>query len=535
MKSFYSILAASVLSLIALAGCEDPLDLAPLGELNSETFYNSEKDFEAASLAPYSTLLNLYFDQGGSGWFQPQLIPDDDVRNPLGSNSNEEFVWLATNGNFESVWNNSYVGIMRANVILDRLPEAKGFANESSKPRFEAEARFIRAYFYFVLARNFGNVPLVKEVVTSVSESRIGNSQPGEVWDFIEEDLEFAKANLPGEWDDANVGRATKWAAAALLGKVELYRAQWENNQSKYTEAIAHLNEVVNSGQFQLMNDYGDNFREATENNAESIFEIQMTRGDFNPWLPTDFGLEGNQNVGAAGTGRKIFTGAACGPLGDCAPGANGAGYGSVHITEPLQNEFEENDPRIYYTFYREGEDYAGTPFNPAWSVTGATPAKYIRPFTTNDFPPNVSTNNERVIRYSDVLLMLAEAELLGNGNVARAAELINRVRERARNNYQIVNGEPAPEGLLPDRPAGASADQMVEWLMHERRVELALEVHRYDDLVRWHRAGLINIAQDIDFGNTIANQNWQEKHLLKPIPQRELDNNPNLTQNPGY
>src|SRR5690606_9846154 len=163
------------------------------------------------------------------------------------------------------------------------------------------------------------------------------------------------------------------------------------------------------------------------------------------------------------------------------------------------------------------------------------SPAKYIRPFIAEGNPPNVSTNNERVIRYADVLLMLAEAELLGNGNVPRAAELINMVRDRARNNYEIVYGTPAPAGTLPPRPDNVSVDQMFDWLMHERRVELALEVHRYDDLVRWHRAGLINIPTDVDFGNTLANQNWNERHLLKPIPQGELDNNQNLRQNPGY
>jgi starch-binding outer membrane protein, SusD/RagB family len=362
----------------------------------------------------------------------------------------------------------------------------------------------------------------------------VANSQPGEVWDLIEEDLRFAKANLPAQWDANNVGRATKWAAAGMLGKVRLYRAQWEGKPGKYAEAITEFNEIVNSGPFQLMADYGDNFRESHENNAESLFEIQMTRGDFNPWLPTDFGMEQNQNVGSAGSGRAIFMGAAC-HLGACAPGANAYGYGQVHITTSLQSAFEPGDPRRHHTYYNEGDDYAGTPFSSTWSITGATPSKYMRPFPIGHFPLNIITNNERILRYSDVLLMLAEAELLGNGNVARAAQLINQVRQRARGSYEAAYGEPAPEGILPDRPAGVGVDQMMRWLMHERRVELALEVHRYDDLVRWHRANLINIKQDVDFGNTIAQGAWDVRHLLKPVPQGELDNNANLVQNPGY
>ncbi|WP_020533087.1 RagB/SusD family nutrient uptake outer membrane protein [Flexithrix dorotheae] len=529
-KIKYSFLLLSCL--LVFSECEKRLDLSPLGELNSQTFYNTEKDFEAASLAPYSTLLNLYFDQNGRGWFKGILYPGDDVRNPQGSNAQEEFRWLPNDGEFNYLWNESYKGIMRANVIMDRLPLADGFSDEGNKARFEGEAKFLRAYFYFVLVRNYGEVPLVSEVVTSIEDSKIGNATFAELWDFIESDLKVGQENLPESWDADNVGRATSLAATALLGKVKLFRAQWEGNAAKYAEAATELNKLV--GKFSLMEDFGANFSENSENNAESVFEIQMTRGDFNPWLPTDFGLPQNQNVGAAGTGRKVFMGTSC-HNGNCAPGANSDGYGQVHITSSLQNEFEDGDPRIFHTFYQEGEDYAGAPYDPAWSITGASPAKYLRPFVTGQFPPNWSGNNERVIRYADVLLMLAEAELLGNGNVARAAELINMVRERARNNYEIVNGDPAPADLLPARSAAVDQNQMFQWLMHERRVELALECHRYDDLVRWHRANLINIKTDIDFGNTLAQQNWEPKHLIKPIPQSEIDNNGNLKQNIEY
>ncbi len=534
MKRYIKITASWMIGLLTFSECNDKLDLLPVGELNSESFYNNEKDFEAASLAPYSTLLNFYFNQDGSGWLRPVLYPDDDVRNPQGNNSIEEFIWLPNNGDFNFIWENSYKGILRANVVISQLTEATGFADETTKARFEAEAKFIRAYLYFILARNFGNVPLVTSVITTIADTRVGNSAPGEVWDLIETDLDYAANNLPEKWDQENTGRATRYASLALLGKVQIFRAQWFGNEVKYGEAITNLEAVVNSGQYSLTENYSDNFDEEHENNPESVFEIQMTRGDFNPWLPTDSGLAGNENVGAAGTGRRIFTAAGCNQ-GNCAPGGNVDGYGNVHITNSLKNEFEENDPRIYHTFYREGDMYAGEPYSPAWSITGATPAKYVRPFSTGGFPPNISTNNERVIRYADVLLMLAEAQLLGNGNVARAAELINQVRERARNNYQIVYGEASPANLLPERPATATVEQMHEWLRHERRVELALEVHRYDDLIRWHRAGIINIAVDVDFGNTLANQNWNERHLLKPIPQGEIDNNPNLKQNPNY
>jgi starch-binding outer membrane protein, SusD/RagB family len=208
----------------------------------------------------------------------------------------------------------------------------------------------------------------------------------------------------------------------------------------------------------------------------------------------------------------------------NCAPGANGLGYGNIHITTTLQEEFEENDPRKPFTFFTEGQDYFGTPYSPDWSITGATPSKYLLNYITYPQPP-AGSNNERIIRLADVFLMLAEAELLGNNNVARAAELINLVRRRA---------DPSGD-KLPDRSATASQEEMWDFLMHERRVELALEGHRYDDLVRWHNAGLINIGTDINFGSTLANQNWEVRHLLKPFPQREIDLIQELVQNPGY
>lgn len=526
MKRLMSILVISF-SLI-FTDCNDQLDLKPLGQLDESTYYQTEKDFEAASLSPYSTLLNLYYDQSGLGWYQAVLFPDDDVQPPHNSNNDQEdFNWNTNNGQFYYLWKEFYKGIQRANVIIDRLPEAKGFADESKKLRFEAEARFLRAYFHFLLAINFGNAPVSMEYIASLEESRKPNSQPGEIWNAVITDLEFAQSNLPESWNANNVGRATSGAATALLGKTYLYRAQWEGNDADYDNAITEFNKLI--GKYSLIPNYGNNFSINAENNAESVFEIQFTRGDFNPWLPTDFALAEDQNIGAAGTGRLVFWRPACGPAGNtaCAPGANGLGYGQVHVTSTLQAEYETNDPRRAETIYIDGDVFAdGQNFSSTWSVTGSTPAKYVKQEDLAfRFPLNWSGNNDRIIRYADVLLMLAEARLLGNADVAGAASLINQVRRRA-----------DPGGtILPDRPAGATVDEMFDFLMHERRIELALEGHRYFDLVRWHRAGLIDIATDIDFGRTTPNQRWSTKNLVKPIPQRELDLNQNLQQHPEY
>jgi hypothetical protein len=518
--------------LITLTVCKDILDTQPLGSLTDQTFYQTEKDFDAATLAPYSTMLNLTYDQNGSGWWNGFLKPSDDVQFRDPNDANDVFNWLPTNNDFAWVWAQAYKGIMRANIVLDALPKASGFADATKKPRYEAEAKFMRAWWYFLLARNWGNVPILTSVPSSVGATMVGNSNPGEVWDLMESDLTFATQNLPANYGSEK-GRATKYTAFALLGKVQLYRAQWFSQQAKYQDAIKNLSAVVSSGVFSLMPNYADNFRESAENNAESLFEEQDTEGDnINAWGTTDTG-------GRAGHAWNIFVSPSCyyGAGGECAPKAWGEGYGQVDITASLAAEFEPNDPRSYWTMYSAGEDYGGTLYKATWSRTGHTPAKYNRPWDPNRFPNNWSGDNLRLIRYADVLLLLAEAKLLGNNDIPGAAALVNQIRARARTTYQILTGNAPPVTLLPDVPTtGTTQSWFRTYLMHERRVELALEdSYRYDDLVRWHRAGLINIKTDVQFGFPESNTNWKDTYLLKPIPQRELDLNSKLTQNPGY
>jgi len=518
---------AAVLSMAVLfTKCNKQLDLQPLGELTAQTFYQTESDFEAASLSPYATMLTFYFDQSGSGWYTAMLLPDDDVTvRSNENNDNEDFNWLPIDGDLTSIWETCYKGVQRANLVIEQLPKATKFANPATKVRFEAEARFMRAYFNFILAVNWGTPPIARNVVTSLEDARMPNSKPGEMWDFIAEDFTFAKQNLPATWNNANTGRATRGAASGFLGKMLMYRAQWENKRELYTAADAEFSSIIASSTYSLLPNFSNNFALNAENNAESLFEIQFAFGRDNNWFP-------NENGGGSGNGRYIMWRAAC-ELGNCAQGANAVGYGLVHVVSPLQNAFETNDPRRVQTIFREGDPFpaSGTPvFRANWSVTGSTPAKYILGDRTGvevtGWQPNMGTNNERILRFADVLLMSAECKLLGTTeNISGAAELINRVRRRA---------DPTSLILLP-RSAASTRDQMVRFLMHERRVELALESHRYNDLVRWHRAGLINIKNSIDFGRTPANSNWNVRHLLKPIPQRELDLNTNLVQNPGY
>jgi starch-binding outer membrane protein, SusD/RagB family len=522
MKKYISLLCIAFC--FTYTQCDKQLDLSPLGQLSEASFYQTEAEFEAGAYGVYSTLLNLYWNDQ---YIRIDIWPDDDAVPPNNNTEDlENFNWTPTNGgNSEHIWTQSYIGIARANALIEQLPLATRFADDSNKPRFEGEARFLRAYFYFLLAIHYERPPLTLNVIEgSVENARLPLSEPGEVWDAIIADLVFAQENLPEDFGDEK-GRANANTATALLGKVYLYRAQWENTASFYENAITEFEKLI--GKYSL-DAYGDNFSAFEENNAESIFEVQFVFGSGdNTWLSTDFGAAGDQNVGSGATQRSVHFRPGCFNA-DCAPGANDRGYGNVHATQGLQEEFEADDPRRVETIFINGDPYPhneGTdPFEGAWSVTGSTPAKYILHDDPTQPPgrPNASLNNERVIRYADVLLMLAEAKILSSSpDFAGAAALINQVRDRA-------------SAGLSDVAVG-SRDQMFDALMHERRVELAFEGHRYNDLVRWHRAGLIDIKTDIDFGRQSANQNWSEKHLVRPIPQGQRDINSNLAQLEEY
>lgn len=273
-----------ILCVAFLTQCDGFLQTDPFGSLNTGTFYKTATDFEAATIGAYSTLQNLTFSGRDESLFEQGLLPDDDTRAP-GSDDDSDFAWTPTNNSIEYIWDVSYRAVLRTNLILQQL-ELTDQLTEAETARFRGEAEFVRAYFNFLLARYFGTPPVVTDVAGSIEETRPPNSQPGEIWDQIEIDLEDAIQGLAGQ--SLEQGRATEWAARALLGKVQVYRAQWFDQPEKYQQAITHLQEIVDGGGFTLVN-YEDNFNYTTENNAESLFELQASFGtDVNGWAAVD-------------------------------------------------------------------------------------------------------------------------------------------------------------------------------------------------------------------------------------------------------
>ena len=280
-----------------------------------------------------------------------------------------------------------------------------------------------------------------------------------------------------------------------MLGKALVFRATWNGENADYTSAIAAINKITDK---QLLANYGDNFSIFHENNAESLWEFQAdeVQGE-NVWLANDWG-----GIGGTTTYHGFFDNA-------WSFWAQTPFVPTAKLTALVTSAEYNGDPRIPY-------------------IMDAGVGRIVKYTLEDQIAANGvgSLNNERILRYADVLLLKAEA-MNETGDQNGAIALINQVRKRARD--MGATGKPA------DRATGASQDQVRSWIMEERFIELAAEGHRWDDLRRWHKAGFITLNNAF-FSSLNPSLNFDpNKHLLDPIPTSETDLNPNVKQNPGY
>jgi hypothetical protein len=390
------------------------------------------------------------------------------------------------NNELRSIFRWNYTGITRVNYIM----ENKDNIDFPGKSILLAEAKFLRAYYYFELVKFFGDVPLIIDKRIGIEEAKgLPRSPATEVYAQIENDLIDAASILP--WTAAVKGKATRGAALALLGKAYLY-------QKKYIEAANTFDEVRNSGIYGLIENYADLFSVNNENNSETVFDVQysgLEGGSYGCLVC----LEGNAAPGFHGIRQY-----------------NGPIYGDGNSynlpTQALFDAFAPIDPRRGHTIL-DIEAFIAAQANPesityavgAGGHTGFYNNKYIKRQGEIGLPDNDLTSpvNYRVIRYADVLLMAAEAHYhIGNNSIAQ--QLVNQVRTRA--------GVP-----------GVSVNSL-DVIYKERRFELSGEGHRFFDLVRTGQ------AKDFIQGFIVG------KHELFPIPQVEIDlTGGNWSQNPGY
>jgi len=537
MKNLFLI----ILGLFVFASCsEDFLDTQKIGEQTVETFYQTDAQAIMAANACYAPL--WHYRYVSSSFALNNIATDDAVKGSEPGDMDaitdlENFMILPSNTIINWKYPRIFEGVNKCNQVIYNL-EGKEYPELTPEiqARVIAEAKFLRAFYYFDGVRTWGGLPIIEKPL-QLNEMNLTRNTIAEVYDFIEADLKAAEAVLPekSEYAAEDLGRATKGAAQALLVKVCVYQASegYEGKDfydaSKWAEAKVWAEKLFASGEYSLYEGfYGDIFDEIGENGPESIFEIQFTETESN-------GDTYNNN----GNFTTVFT-MPRGPW----------GWGLMQPTYDLYAEFEQGDPRrdasITNSLAYIAEEIAyGAPATTTVSDdrTGLHNLKnYLKPNERPIVNYKNSPVNERVIRLSDVYLMYAEA-CYHTGDEANARLYVNKVRERARGGNNAV---------LPD--VTASGEALLEAIYHERRVELCLENHRFFDLIRWGRlekevktdgylVGTIITEVNGEYviesdGNAPfkATQLNMNTHWLMPIPQSEIDFTGGvITQNPGY
>ena len=477
--------------------CQDFLDVPLQGKLTQSDFPTTASDALAATNAIYLTQRDASYH---TGLFPIDDIMSDDARK--GSNPDDQgatigpydnFVMFPTDPWFANWWNTLYQGILRANVVIEYVPSIS--MDGTLKARYVGEAKFLRALFYFDLVKAWGGVPIITSPEPDFTLTR---KTKEEVWELIEQDLTDAIASLPTRdgYPAEEAGRATQGAAQALLGKAHLY-------QGEFSDAAQFLEDVITSGKYDLESDFDDANSVDGEFGVESVYEIGAVDGD----------LEGTEN------GTSFYANV------QGVRGTPNRGWGFNRPSLDLQATFEPGDPRLESTVIYLGEVLDGVTI----SGDGNTPDETRdendvlieiecynqKVWTPGQIVAPTQGHNRRLIRYADVLLMAAEA-FNENNNPTQALDYLNEVRERAREG----NG-----AILPDITE-TNKDLLRGIILQERRVELALEGHRYWDLIRTGNAPTVLGPLGFVTG----------KNELFPIPQTEIDLTQGaLEQNPGW
>lgn len=490
----YSIFPVLVFLLFVLPGCEDFLEEKPLGFASSSNLTTSEKGLTQLLYGVYNPGPNFWRER----YFLPYGWPGDDmfkgVNNKANENALDDYLWTSTNPFINQKWSGPYQSITRANMILEGI---ENFEEGAFKNRVIAETKFLRGMFYFLLVRTFGKVPLV----TAYESVEFFPSQATipEVYEQIIKDLKEAEQGLPGwkELPPSEIGRPTRGAAKAFLGKVYLTMATTPEtaDPSYFTLAAEKLKNVIDTEGYGLVENYKEAFEPQNGGGKEDIFSVHFKantpilngfiHGRMSP-NPDIYGIRGT-NTGA--------------------------------ITPFLYELYEDEDERKAtmvrgeYTVTRF--DASGAPIK---TEKRSTPNNY--PYSQKYLDPNTGrfSHNQTdamwpLIRYADVLLMYAEAVNEAQGPTADAYMGIDIVRERA--NASVI-------------PRGLGKGELRQYIRDERLLELYAEGHRWFDLKRWDI-----LEERIKEVKPYAQV--QARHQYFPIPQSEMDVNPNLVQNDGY
>ncbi len=509
------------LAALTLISCEDFLREEPASFISEDQYYKTREDAINAVNAVYfflnsqpgQTPYNVLFNTGMN------MAGDDEDPGPGATNpdvrSLSVLAHASTNLRVFEIWQQHYSAVKRANVALEKIPEID--FDETLKARLLGEVKALRALFYFNLVRLYGDVPLITEYqkFINAADYAVPRTASAEVYAQIEKDLLEAAAVLPASYSSPDVGRVTAGAAKALLAKVYLTKGSLPLNlPGNYAEAVKIAEEVISPADggkgvygYALQEDYSRVFLPAYKNNSEYVLSAQFKSNSMS---------QGNSE-----NPRCIMSGV---------PGLPGNYAHMVRYYKKgddpyfsIYKLYAQGDKRRDVTFVRNftspsnGRKYGIAFTNPL--VPGDSVVFWNKLWDPDVLStPGQSAANVHIIRYSDVLLIHAEAENELNGPTAKAYKSLNIVRKRAG---------------LPDLEPGLSKDEFREAVYLDRRLELCFEYSRWFDLIRQKDAsGKGILVRNLhEAGKT----NTTEKNYLYPIPQSELDNNPLLTQNPGW
>jgi hypothetical protein len=479
--------------------CSKFLDKQQQGVYNTVDFYTTS---DAAIQAINAAYVQLTFTSatGNPLWVFGDVASDDAVK---GGQAGDEpdigtidnFTYNTSNANLSAEWGNFYEGITNCNLVLANVPAIS--MDTALRSRILGEARFLRAWYYFMLINIYGDLPVVLTPLLP-SQLQIAQTSAQQIYEsVIEPDLFVAMNALPASYTGGDVGRATRGAATALLSKVYLYQQKWDSS-------LTYSQQVISGGNYSLMPVYSQDFDADHKNNIESIFEVQMLS---------------NQAIGVGNALNQWF-----------APQVDN-GYYFNCPTQNFVSEFEFTsdsvyDPRLNYTVGRDSLPwFNGETFLASWSPTGYLTKKYQQPFS--EVPISLKGTGScdyLAIRYADVLLFNAEA-LNELGQTSAAVGPLNQVRKRARESYlydsTLIGFGTIPIGLLPDVTAISQGSVRMA-IQHERRVEFGFEFHRFFDIIRWGSA-YANAALIVNSGITTFNYTTDKTF---PIPQSERDAN---------
>jgi starch-binding outer membrane protein, SusD/RagB family len=498
-----------LLTAVSVGSCSKFIDDKPVTSLTTGNSYNTASDMENVLAGCY----NIFY---GSDYYQWEYVMLSDVRsdNAYPGGGNEEtfydydrFILPPSNAHNNTNWGALYRGIARCNILLDKIGAVSDPAlTDARRQQIIGEASFLRAFHYYHLVKMYGGVPIELESNTAdPGVTRKKRSTEKEVYDQIVKDLEVALANLPdayGSNPSINKVRATKGAANAMLAKAWAQRSDRD-----YSKVITYCDAVISSpATYSLMANYADLFDGAHYLNSESILEIPFEEGN---WSASSWGIE-------------LYLAPEDGWQKYCVPSKD-----LVSAYDAQGDNIRKNANIIFMTHDSNGDpiSWADENWNPCQDPTVGTPFNYKQKHPAGW----ASGDDYYLLRLADILLLKAEAQN-ESGNTAGAAGMVNMVRGRVH---------------LTPISASLSKEDMKTAILNERRLELAFEAQRWDDLVRNGVATAVMLALDektyscvdgapgdpVKMDYTHCDQN----HWIMPIPQLEMDANPNLVQNPGY